>query len=67
MVVIYLDTDSSKQVTLNPSEFQNIAQMSAKLAKTFGIEDVQERNYGLRDYDQGILLSKIEDIRKCCL
>ncbi len=41
MVVIYLDTaDPAKQVKLNASDFKKMQELNAKLAQTFGLDDI---------------------------
>eukprot|EP00347_Sterkiella_histriomuscorum_P022668 403337606 len=37
--------------------------MQTKVCKAFGIQDLNERNYGFRDKEQGILVSRLEDIQ----
>lgn len=62
MVVIFLDTDPAKQVKLNPQDFKKMQDMTARLAQSFGLDDIQERSYGLRTKDQNLLISKLEDL-----
>ena len=40
MVVVFLDTDPAKQVKLNPQDFKKMQDMTARLAQSFGLDDI---------------------------